>query len=77
MWFVVALPVLVVLVAFLVALSPRGQERERQRELCTKHVVRTSAIPGGPDELVWSYGPHKTPGNECDGTDHARVPGTW
>jgi hypothetical protein len=46
----------------------------KQRRTCTKHVIRTSSW--GPDRMVWQYGPHRTPGNQCDGPEHKRV-GIW
>lgn len=44
---------------------------------CTKHVITKSMIPGGPDHLSWVYGPHRTPGNQCDGPEHRRKSGWW
>lgn len=44
---------------------------------CTKHVLRQSMIPGGPERLVWQYGVHRTRGNACDGREHQRVSGWW
>jgi hypothetical protein len=44
--------------------------------ICTKHRV-VKYVPGGPDHLVWVYGPHRTPGNACDGTEHQRAPAWW
>jgi hypothetical protein len=46
--------------------------RRTYLDTCTKHVIVKSMIPGGPDRLTWVYGPHRTPGNACDGPQHRR-----
>lgn len=69
---VIAIAVFVLLA--IPSFTHKGQERQRRQ--CTKHVITTGAF-GGPDKLEWVYGPHKTPGNECDGTEHARKTAWW
>jgi hypothetical protein len=49
---------------------------ENLERVCTKHVIKTSFL-GGPERLVWMYGPHRTPGNQCDGPEHGRMPNWW
>jgi len=65
----------VLVVASIYRLSAAGKAKAAR--LCTKHVIRKSMVPGGPEQLVWSYGPHRTPGNQCDGPEHQRVSGWW
>ena len=56
----------------------RAQARRAARSVyCTKHQIRKSMVPGGPDRMVWVYGPHRTQGNQCDGTEHRRVTAWW
>jgi hypothetical protein len=43
--------------------------RAKPPRYCTKHRI-VKRIPGGPDSLVWVYGPHRTQGNACDGPEH-------
>ena len=59
----------IVVIGLIRAGSPDVQAK--QRRTCTKHVIRTSSW--GPDRMVWQYGPHRTPGNQCDGHEHKRV----
>ena len=52
--------------------KPRGARPPRVRhDYCTKHQI-VAGWAGGPDRLVWVYGPHRTPGNACDGAEHRR-----
>lgn len=53
------------------------RDQGKHGQVCTKHVIRKSAIPGGPERLVWVYGVHRTQGNACDGAEHKRVGGIW
>jgi hypothetical protein len=49
----------------------------KQARYCTKHQI-AKPIPGGPEHLVWVYGPHRTTGNQCDGPEHRRAAlGGW
>jgi hypothetical protein len=43
---------------------------------CTKHVI-VQLGPGGPDQVRWVYGPHRTRGNDCDGPEHRRSSWWW
>jgi len=52
-----------------------ARNAEKNARYCTKHVIHKSMIPGGPDTLDWVYGPHRTPGNACDGQEHIRKTG--
>ena len=51
--------------------------KAKRARYCTKHVIRKSMIPGGPEQLVWLYGPHRSHGNACDGPEHMRKSGWW
>lgn len=65
-----------VMFVIIAAVSTARSRRARQRGACTKHVVLTGAF-GGPDRTVWVYGPHRTPGNACDGDFHIRKTAWW
>lgn len=53
--------------------TPAGKAKAAR--YCRKHMILRSRIPGGPDHLTWVYGPHRTPGNTCDGPEHRRGTG--
>jgi hypothetical protein len=41
---------------------------------CTKHLIVQNRL-NGPDHLKWDYSrKHRTPGNQCDGPEHRRIP---
>ena len=70
---------IIVIIGTIIALA-HGQSsagKAKQACYCTKHVIKKSMIPGGPDQRVWVYGPHRTQGNACDGPEHKRVTGWW
>jgi hypothetical protein len=46
-------------------------------QVCTKHVILKSWLPGGPDRFVPRYGRHRTPGSQCDGGKHERKSPWW
>jgi hypothetical protein len=50
--------------------------RARAQRYCTKHVIR-KGVMGGPERLVWVYGAHRTPGNQCDGPEHRSASPYW
>jgi hypothetical protein len=55
----------------------KGRTRAAKGErYCTKHAI-VQRLPGGPDRLVWVFGPHRTPGNACDGPEHWRKAWRW
>jgi hypothetical protein len=57
--------------------AARERLQASREQYCTKHTIVSSRIPGGPDRLVWVYGPHRTRGNDCDGPEHRRSSGWW
>lgn len=66
---------LAILVPFLILRFAYVNTPKRQAVIarqCTKHMI-TRPIPGGPEHLVWVYGPHRTKGNKCDGPEHKRA----
>jgi hypothetical protein len=86
---IVAGAVLIIAILGLVAHATASPEQKaaRQRQqaarkakaarYCTKHVITSSPVPGGPDHLSWVYGSHRTQGNACDGPEHRRTSGWW
>ena len=67
--------IIIFIIALAHAQSPAG--KAKQARYCTKHHIKKSMVPGGPDQMVWVYGAHRTPGNACDGPEHKRVTGWW
>jgi hypothetical protein len=75
---IIAIRVGVVLLAILIGIYQNtAKGKANAAHYCTKHVIRKSMAPGGPERLVWVYGPHRTQGNQCDGPEHKRVSGWW
>ncbi len=69
--------ILVILAATGAAMARPKARRQARPRYCTKHVIRKPVIPGGPEHLAWVHGPHRTPGNACDGDEHRRRTGWW
>jgi hypothetical protein len=66
---------------FCISMRPEAREKRRNPpppQYCTKHMIVSSRIPGGPDHMSWVYGvQHRTLGNACDGPKHHRGSGWW
>jgi hypothetical protein len=70
------------LIAYAIQPSEQKAARKAARKAeaaryCTKHVITSSMITGGPDHMSWVYGGHRTRGNDCDGPEHRRASGWW
>jgi hypothetical protein len=74
--FIAVIGIVISLLGFAASMSPAGRAKQAER-YCTKHAIRRPFIPGGPERLVWVYGPHRTQGNACDGPEHRRVTAYW
>jgi hypothetical protein len=74
-WVVAGVIIGIVIAVIMIAgaVSPKGQAKAART--CTKHWIASSVIPGGPDQMKWRYGAHRTRGNACDGTEHERTSG--
>jgi len=62
--------IIVVVMLFIAGARNTPAGKAKAARYCTKHMILGSRIPGGPDHLTWVYGPHRTPGNTCDGPEH-------
>lgn len=74
---IAAIVIMAVILIIGVARAQTPAGKAKAVRYCTKHVIRKSMIPGGPERLVWVYGSHRTQGNACDGPEHRRVTGWW
>jgi hypothetical protein len=73
---IVAVVITIIVVVFIGLVQNSNPDvKAKKQHICTKHVIRMSSW--GPDRMVWRYGPHRTPGNKCDGTEHERVVWWW
>jgi hypothetical protein len=83
---IAAVAVLIIAILGLVAHAAQTPEQKARQKAarkaeaaryCTKHVITSSPLPGGPDHMSWVYGGHRTRGNACDGPEHRRTSSWW